>query len=69
MKKLMYLGSWVFFVLICIVSCMFPGDENVVPEYEIVNLSKLDTIVILDPDTGREIKQVIELKYLWLRYR
>lgn len=58
----MYLGSWVFLVLISIVSCMYSAEENVVPEYEIVNLSKLDTIVILDPDTGREIKQVIELK-------
>lgn len=58
----MYLGSWVFLVSAGIVSCLYSGEKNSIPEYEMEILSRPDTIVILDPDTGREIKKVIELK-------
>ena len=61
MKKLLYLGRWVF--LVCVfVSCMNSGEENVIPENEMKIVSTRDTIVILDPDSGREIMKVVEIK-------
>lgn len=61
MKKLLYLGRWVF--LVCVfVSCMNSGEENVMPEKEMKITSTRDTIVILDPDSGRELMQVVEIK-------
>jgi len=61
MKKLLYLGRWVFLVSV-VVSCMNSGEENVVTEKEMKIISTRDTIVILDPESGREIMQVVEIK-------
>lgn len=61
MKKLLYLGRWVFLVCV-VVSCMNSGEENIIPENEMKIFSIRDTIVILDPNSGREIKQVVEIK-------
>jgi len=60
MKKLLYLGRWVFLVSV-FVSCMNSGEENVVPEKEMKIISTRDTIVILDPDSGRELMQVVDI--------
>lgn len=61
MKKLLYLGRWVFLVPV-FVSCMNSGEENIMPGMEMKVISTRDTIVILDPESGREIMKVVEIK-------
>jgi len=61
MKKLLYLGEWVILVTV-LTSCLRSGEDNIMPEIERKVFSTRDTIVILDPGSGREIRQVIEIK-------
>lgn len=60
MKKLMYLGLCLAAVLVSSESCLknetIQGDE--ILERRIIYST--DTIVILDPEIGNEIKKVIE---------
>jgi hypothetical protein len=62
MKKLMYLGGRVFLFIFWIVSCKNPDQVLNGPSQEMRIVSKTDTIVMLDPATGKEITKVIESK-------
>ncbi|MBK9983437.1 MAG: hypothetical protein IPP15_13800 [Saprospiraceae bacterium] len=60
MKKLMYLGLWLMATGISSVSCLKnePIQDDEILERKIIYST--DTIVILDPEIGNEIKKVIE---------
>ena len=62
MKKLMYLGGRIFLFIFWIVSCKNPDTVLYRPSQEMQIVIKTDTIVILDPVTGKEITKIIELK-------
>ncbi|HZV69727.1 MAG TPA: hypothetical protein VFG10_09290 [Saprospiraceae bacterium] len=60
MKKLMYLGLWLFGIVIIGQSCQKSEplqDEEFIQRRIIYST---DTIVILDPEIGNEITKVIE---------
>jgi len=57
----MYLGSGVILVIISLAGCRCSGDEILMPEHHEELYYRQDTIVILDPVTGWEIKQVVNI--------